>query len=49
MDTVLYEEVCTSDEDFLDTQIDLLEVYTTLEVLCCMGDDTAYELFLAHP
>ena len=49
MDTILYEEICSTDEeDFMDTQIDLLEVYTTLEVLCCMGEEEAYELFLSH-
>lgn len=49
MDAIYYEELCCeNDEDFMDTQIDLLEVYTTLEILFCMGNDDAYNVFLSH-
>lgn len=49
IDAIYYEELCCeNDEDFMDTKIDLLEVYTTLEILFCMGNDDAYNVFLSH-
>lgn len=44
MDVIIHEDNCCQNQYdyFSDSEVDLLEVFTTMEILFCMGDEEAH-------